>query len=91
MPSDEDFSRRCSMNLPRIEPWGRPCTPTPSEDLGSRPSSPEPDWKLGPSDFDLLRVVGQGAFGKVRQPAWLCLCFGACLVLSSVDTRQICL
>lgn len=22
--------------------------------------------KLGPSDFELLRVVGQGAFGKVR-------------------------
>ena len=67
VPSDEDFSRQCSMALPNIEPWGRPSTPIPSEDLGSRPSSPEPDWKLGPSDFDLLRVVGQGAFGKVLQ------------------------
>ena len=28
----------------------------------------EPPGKRGPDDFELLRVVGKGAFGKVRLP-----------------------
>ncbi|KAF6153171.1 hypothetical protein GIB67_031125 [Kingdonia uniflora] len=27
----------------------------------------EEKWKMGPMDFDILRVIGQGAFGKVFQ------------------------
>ena len=42
---------------------------------GSPPDTPlvQGEWaysptKLGPSDFELLRVVGQGAFGKASHP-----------------------
>ena len=42
--------------------------------------------KLGPSDFELLRVVGQGAFGKVR--ALHALLHWPCVPCPLVDQGQ---
>ena len=37
-----------------------------SEVLEDKPKPLESKQRVGPNDFELLRVVGQGAFGKVR-------------------------
>ena len=52
--------------------------------MGTPVSPPTTTKALGPQDFELLRLVGQGAFGKVGAGAWLggsswCGGAGACL------------
>jgi hypothetical protein len=43
--------------------------------------------KLGPQDFEILRVVGQGAFGKVR--AWMLLLCRGQMLLSTLSSSMV--
>ena len=60
----QSFNTAASLESPLPSAALSPEAPS-SEEAAS--TSPQCDEKVGPDSFELLRVVGQGAFGKVRQ------------------------
>ena len=79
---------------PDVQEASEPSSPAEGQSSDQPTSSSSPQERVGPEDFELMRVVGQGAFGKVSGAGIRllapCLSYSRRLCLSGLshlDTR----